>query len=205
MSTIFVLLFLFCLIALPISLIKPSLFTKLSKGLISKRKRAIGIFGGGVLAFFILIGITAPETKQAEGDIEGVSIESQQETITPALVPNPSAELPPLDIPSPSPSLSPSPTPTPTPTPKASIKPSNTPTPKPTSTPEPTISPTPTPASVTTSSGSTPSYGGGDKDCKDFSSHAEAQSYFESKGGSPSNNVDDLDRDNDGIACESLK
>jgi micrococcal nuclease len=50
----------------------------------------------------------------------------------------------------------------------------------------------------------TPVYSGGDKDCSDFSSQSEAQRYFEAKGGSPSNNVDGLDRDHDGIACESL-
>lgn len=44
----------------------------------------------------------------------------------------------------------------------------------------------------------------GDRDCGDFSTHAEAQAYFEAKGGSPSNNVDRLDRDRDGIACETL-
>lgn len=45
---------------------------------------------------------------------------------------------------------------------------------------------------------------GGDKDCSDFATHKEAQAYFESKGGSPTNNVDRLDSDHDGIACESL-
>lgn len=44
----------------------------------------------------------------------------------------------------------------------------------------------------------------GDKDCPDFKTHAEAQAYFNSKGGSPSNNVDNLDADHDGIACETL-
>src|SRR3989344_747480 len=44
----------------------------------------------------------------------------------------------------------------------------------------------------------------GDKDCPDFKTHAEAQTYFNSKGGSSSNNVDNLDADHDGIACESL-
>jgi peptidoglycan hydrolase-like protein with peptidoglycan-binding domain len=42
----------------------------------------------------------------------------------------------------------------------------------------------------------------GDRDCADFISQAEAQAYFEAQGGSPSNNVDRLDRDGDGIACE---
>lgn len=45
---------------------------------------------------------------------------------------------------------------------------------------------------------------GGDKDCSDFATQEEAQSYFESKGGSSTNNVDRLDSDRDGIACESL-
>lgn len=44
-----------------------------------------------------------------------------------------------------------------------------------------------------------------DMDCSDFSSQSEAQAYFDSHGGSPSNNVDGLDRDHDGIACESLR
>ena len=43
-----------------------------------------------------------------------------------------------------------------------------------------------------------------DKNCSDFSTHQEAQQYFDSHGGSSSNNVDGLDADHDGIACESL-
>ena len=46
--------------------------------------------------------------------------------------------------------------------------------------------------------------GNGDMDCSDFSVQDEAQTYFEGKGGSPTNNVDRLDSDHDGIACESL-
>lgn len=49
-----------------------------------------------------------------------------------------------------------------------------------------------------------PSIYSGDKDCADFSTHSQAQAYFEAKGGSSSNNVDKLDRDGDGIACETL-
>jgi hypothetical protein len=44
----------------------------------------------------------------------------------------------------------------------------------------------------------------GDKDCADFASQAEAQSYFEANGGSPTNNVDNLDADHDGQACEDF-
>lgn len=46
----------------------------------------------------------------------------------------------------------------------------------------------------------------GDKDCQDFTTQTEAQAYFDSKGGSASNNVDNLDgSDRDGIVCEWLK
>ncbi|MDQ3099644.1 MAG: excalibur calcium-binding domain-containing protein [bacterium] len=40
--------------------------------------------------------------------------------------------------------------------------------------------------------------------CSDFIYHDEAQEYFEENGGSPNNNVDNLDADHDGVACESL-
>ena len=45
---------------------------------------------------------------------------------------------------------------------------------------------------------------GADMDCSDFSVQDEAQTYFESKVGSSTNNIDRLDADGDGIACESL-
>jgi hypothetical protein len=42
----------------------------------------------------------------------------------------------------------------------------------------------------------------GDYDCTDFSSQYEAQDFFESEGG-PHEDYHNLDRDGDGIACES--
>lgn len=42
--------------------------------------------------------------------------------------------------------------------------------------------------------------GGSDKDCRHFDTQRAAQSYFESRPGDP----DNLDGDNDGIACEWL-
>ncbi len=42
-----------------------------------------------------------------------------------------------------------------------------------------------------------------DKDCSDFSSQQEAQRFFESEGGLR-NDYHGLDRDGDGVACESL-
>ena len=44
----------------------------------------------------------------------------------------------------------------------------------------------------------------GDKDCKDFASQAEAQAWFEAHGGSATNNVGGLDRNHNGIACETF-
>ena len=43
-----------------------------------------------------------------------------------------------------------------------------------------------------------------DCNCPDFPTHAEAQRIFEKHGGSPGYNWSGLDRDHDGIACESL-
>jgi len=45
--------------------------------------------------------------------------------------------------------------------------------------------------------------GGADRDCGGFSSQAEAQRYFERRGGGPGRNVDELDSDGDGRVCES--
>jgi micrococcal nuclease len=43
---------------------------------------------------------------------------------------------------------------------------------------------------------------GGDRDCSDFGSHEEAQRFFLENGG-PSSDPHKLDRDHDGLACES--
>lgn len=56
-----------------------------------------------------------------------------------------------------------------------------------------------------TTNTSQPSTSYADKDCSDFKTQAEAQAYFDSRGGSASNNVDRLDgSDKDGKVCESL-
>ncbi|PIP74583.1 MAG: hypothetical protein COW87_03125 [Candidatus Levybacteria bacterium CG22_combo_CG10-13_8_21_14_all_35_11] len=46
-------------------------------------------------------------------------------------------------------------------------------------------------------------YSGGDKDCSDFATHAQAQIFFISQGG-PGSDPHRLDADKDGLACESL-
>jgi hypothetical protein len=43
----------------------------------------------------------------------------------------------------------------------------------------------------------------GDYDCSDFSTHREAQDFFEENGG-PDDDYYNLDRDGDGEACETL-
>ncbi len=43
----------------------------------------------------------------------------------------------------------------------------------------------------------------GDRDCSDFDSQEEAQVFYEREGG-PSDDFHNLDRDGDGIACDSL-
>lgn len=47
------------------------------------------------------------------------------------------------------------------------------------------------------------SIGEEDKDCKDFRTQREAQSFFEANGG-PSSDPHNLDRDGDGRVCETL-
>ena len=46
--------------------------------------------------------------------------------------------------------------------------------------------------------------GSSDVDCPDFDTHAHAQSFFRGTGGSTTNDPYRLDRDHDGIACETL-
>ena len=46
-------------------------------------------------------------------------------------------------------------------------------------------------------------FSSGDYDCSDFSTQEEAQEFFEDKGG-PDDDPHNLDRDGDGVACETL-
>jgi hypothetical protein len=79
----------------------------------------------------------------------------------------------------------------------------------------PDVSPTPTPLAVestvpeaTIKAGSfykPPGWdGSSDVNCKDFDTHAHAQSFFNGTGGSPTNDPYGLDGDHDGKACETL-
>lgn len=58
MDNFFVFLFLICVVALPVAIVKPSLIFRSGK---VGRKKAGAIFGGLTALFFILIGVTAPK------------------------------------------------------------------------------------------------------------------------------------------------
>lgn len=57
-------------------------------------------------------------------------------------------------------------------------------------------------AAVAAGSGLAAAATAGDKDCSDFATQQDAQAYFIAQGGNAKNNVDRLDGDHDGIACE---
>jgi hypothetical protein len=61
---------------------------------------------------------------------------------------------------------------------------------------------TPTPSPST--SGSGPDKPVSEVNCSDFPTHAAAQNWFDTHGGSPANDVAGLDGNGDGIACQSL-
>ncbi|WP_173915920.1 thermonuclease family protein [Halobacillus sp. Marseille-Q1614] len=69
--------------------------------------------------------------------------------------------------------------------------------------PEPEPSPQPEP-SEPSNNGLLYDPFGPDRDCGDFPDHASAQAFFEAAGG-PANDPHDLNRDTDGIACDSLQ
>lgn len=141
--------------------------------------------------------IAAPEKPDPEAVLQVATEESQSllPTSTPTLAVTNSPTPTPASTVAPSPAKKiPSPTakntaPIPMPT-RQIIAPTNTPQP---------IQQTPE-----TSGGTYTGSLSGDRDCGDFATHAEAQAYFVAKGGNPSNNVDRLDADHDGLACESL-
>jgi hypothetical protein len=83
----------------------------------------------------------------------------------------------------------------------ASFEPSATPKPTPKATPKLKPKATPKPASYYKPAGWD---GSSDVDCTDFDTHAQAQSFFKGTGGSTSNDPYGLDRDHDGLACETL-
>ena len=111
------------------------------------------------------------------------------------------------------------PSPTPPPTPNSTLQPTTTPTPAPTpddkpetgsaGIPAPTLESTPLPspteqARVAAYVGLPYNPGGDDRNCSDFDTWWDAQNFYLAAGG-PNNDPHSLDRNADGIACESLR
>ena len=123
---------------------------------------------------------------------------------TPTPRPAPSTPTPILPTPTPippTPTHAPAPaTPTavpPTPTPIVATPTPVPPTPTPTPAETPTLTPHPTPAETKDETEEP------DRNCSDFDTWSEAQAFYKSEGG-PDSDPHGLDRNNDGIACESL-
>lgn len=91
--------------------------------------------------------------------------------------------------------------------PEPQVRPSQVPSvrPLPSVIPSPSANASASPSAIPATASARPSPKlTGDKDCKDFKTQSEAQEYFQSKGGSRTNNVDNLDYDHDGTACPHL-
>ena len=136
-------------------------------------------------------------------------------TPTPTSTPTPTPTAPAAPTPeSATPTAAPAPTPTPVPTPRPSPIPTPTPEPALTATPTPTATSTPEPPTPTPTLTPTPTStpdtvelkydpAGPDRNCSDFDTWAEAQAFYEAAGG-PETDRHRLDRDRNGVACESL-
>lgn len=86
MVGLFAVLFLFSLVLLPIGLFKPSIlsFFRIPN---PTRKKALAIFGGALVASFILVGVTAPPSTKDTSQVAGTAI-----TQVPTEIPSPTIE-----------------------------------------------------------------------------------------------------------------
>ena len=157
-------------------------------------------------------GADCPPGASGELNCEPSLTPSPTPTITPTPMPVPTATPTPTPMPVPTatPTPTPMPVPTATPTPMPMPVPTATPTPAPVPeltpasasapTPAPRAIPAPTPAPEPTAP---PVDAFIDRNCGDFAGWQEAQSYFLAEGG-PDADPHGLDRDGDGVACQSL-
>lgn len=179
MAGILSFIFVFALIALPISLIKPNIFAKFFAATRVKNAMILGII---ILVSFIGIAITAPEPTKNSSEVKEIAepaVNSQEIKANPT-----QSQIE---------ALTPAPTETPTPT--------LTPTKAPTAVPikfAPILTPTPMSIVPIESTESTDSFACNcSKTCKQISSCAEAQYLLNSCG------CGARDGDDDGIACDS--
>lgn len=191
MLGIFVLIFLFALVALPATVIKPNL---VSKFINSTRKKNALFFGGLAFLSFVMIGILAPSTPTSSATKQIETPGAETINNIPTKEPIPTTQI----VKEPTPTVKPTNVPTAKPTVKPTSKPIvvSTIKPLPTSTPKPYIAPTSAPLV-----NSQPETGGFScscsKTCTQISSCAEAQFQLNSCG------CGARDNDNDGVACDS--
>jgi hypothetical protein len=195
MAVVFVLLFFFSIIMIPVALIKPSFATK---GKVESRKKASLIYVGVLILSFFGIALNAP-TPVAETQVAGEKIEA---TAAPETTTESNLQVPQVqqfvETQTPEPLLTPTvkPTSTPKPTIAPTIKPTAVPTVKPTPRPTPAI--TPVAAKTEAPSIKTGAFTCNcSKTCPNMTSCAEAQYQLNECGCSA------RDADDDGIACDS--
>ena len=142
---------------------------------------------------------TSSGTLGGQGAAEQTSTASDSDCPLP---PTPIPESHATSTPAPHPTVSPTlvPTPTPIPEPHATSTPAPHPTVSPSLVPTPTPTPTPTPEHTPEPAPEEPFE---DRDCGDFSEWQDAQDFFLAEGG-PDEDPHGLDRDGDGVACQSL-
>lgn len=177
--------FVIVLIALPISIAKPQIFSKFFNA--TRTKNSL-ILGGILAVLFVLIAVTAPAPTK-----DSSSADQTQNTIAPTQTVEVSEKPTIAPI-----SQAPSPTPTPTSTPVPTKKPTPVPTKivTPTATKVPLAYPTSTPAPQKNNETGGAWVCDCSKTCPNISSCAEAQYLLNSCGCSA------RDGDNDGIACD---
>ncbi|MDO8269124.1 MAG: hypothetical protein Q7T54_00445 [Candidatus Levybacteria bacterium] len=186
MAGILSFIFVIALIALPISIIKPQIFSRFFNA--TRTKNAM-ILGGILSVLFVLIAITAPTpTKDSTNANDTDSMQP-----TKSVDANPTQTT--IEDLTPAPTETPTPTPTevPTPIPTKIVKPTAEPTKKivyPTSTPIPVVQ---APAVIETSGGYSCNCS---KTCPQISSCDEAQYLLNECG------CGARDGDDDGIACD---
>lgn len=155
----------------------------------------------------VVIAIMAPsKPRTTAGESTGQTVAIRQEVDSSTAAPSPTNQPTPTDIP-PTNTALPSPTPEPaTATPEPTVAPTDVPTAEPSVTPAPTAKPKPTakPAPKPLAAPATSrlnTHGANVYNCGDFANYAEAYAVYKANlPGDPN----DLDRDNDGIPCESL-
>jgi len=179
MDDIFLLLFLVSFIVLVVGLINPSFLSRHFRLQLS-RKRVLIYFGGAVVLFFVLSGIFA-EIPESNTDLPITETKTQSQDTNEVDAEEAGVEE---EVILPTPAQPPVSQPAPQPAPQ--------PLPQPIPQPPP---PQQQQSNITCSSNA--------YNCSDFSTQAEAQNVYEYCGG-VDNDIHRLDRDEDGIACETL-